>query len=474
MQETKTLVITTPYLEPHRPPITGALLCKLAKISGHAVNAVDLNISLFRYDKHLWWANKRKTYSFDYDIDIVPQELYETLLTKDHLDVDWILLTQLTMYDFAAVFDLCKWLRKNTNAKIVIGGPGLEFRINNNKSCGSLLLEKNFIDYYIFGEGELSLLELFKGNTSYPGINGTTPEQILDIEDLPLPDYDLYNLDLYDYPMGDKNFYIYGSRGCVKKCTFCDIPKYWPKYRYRSGTSIANEMIQYYEKYGCSNFYFADSLMNGSLKEFRSFCSKLASYSHTKFQWSGFFIIRPPTSHTLEFFDMIKDAGGFFLNVGIETGVDRIRFEMDKKFTNDDVEWHLENCSRIGLTNQLQLISTWPSETVEEHQEYLKIFSKWRCYVADGTISSASINGPPSLLEGAPLSLNPDLYVPKEHIDSPPSTVLFYKNKKNNDFTVAERYQRTINIVQEAMRNRWPLDRIETKLIEWNNLLKEY
>jgi hypothetical protein len=52
--------------------------------------------------------------------------------------------------------------------------------------------------------------------------------------------------------------------------------------------------------------------------------------------------------------------------------------------------------------------------------------------------------------------------------------VLFYRSKKNKDFTVAERYQRTINILTEARRQKWPLDRLETKLIEWNENLKTY
>jgi radical SAM superfamily enzyme YgiQ (UPF0313 family) len=73
-------------------------------------------------------------------------------------------------------------------------------------------------------------------------------------------------------------------------------------------------------------------------------------------------------------FDMIKEAGGRFWSLGIETGVDRIRYEMKKKFTNDDVDWHLEQSQRIGLQNLFLMIPTWPSETSEEHSEYLKIF----------------------------------------------------------------------------------------------------
>ena len=471
----KTLIITTPYLEPHRPPITGAILTQIALDAGHTVDAIDININLFRHDEKLWWEYKKKTYVFNYGNDIVPKFVYEYHLTK-RLDVDWILLSQLTHFDFASIYDICFWLRPRTSAKIIVGGPGIESPIDNVDTCGSFLFKKNLVDFYIYGEGEYVLKELFNYNFDFPGINGTTPKQIDSLDNLPLPNYSLYNLDAYEYPLNKKDFYIYGSRGCVKKCTFCDIQHYWPKYRYRPGKYIANEMIGYYEKYGTENFYFADSLLNGSLKEFRSFCEELSRYNAAKnFKWSGFFLIRPKQSHSKELFDMIGSTGGYFLNCGVETGVDRIRLEMAKGFTNEDVDWHLENCSNHGLTNQFQLMTTWPSETHAEHKQYLEIFKRWRPYVADGTISSASLNGPPGLLDGAPLSKDPNFYVTDYHKNNIASNkMIFYMNKKNQNYTIAERYQRSINVILEAQKYKWPLDRIETKLIEWTTQLKEY
>jgi len=470
----KTLVLTIPYLEPHRPPITGAILCQIAQNAGHHVEAIDLNITLFRLDEELWWELKKKTYSFNYKDIIAPDALYDSLL-ENKLDVDYIILSQLTYYDFASMYDICRWLRPRTKAKIIVGGPGIEYPVDDTNTYGSLLFNQGLIDYFIFGEGEISLAELLKGNINYPGINGIPPKQIDNLEPLPLPNYTFYNLDLYDYPLGEKDFYIYGSRGCVKKCTFCDIQHYWPKYRYRSGQSIAKEMISYYEQYGTENFYFADSLLNGSLKEFKVFCETLSKYSPAKnFRWSGFYLIRPKQSHTAEMFDMMKETGGYFLNCGVETGVDRIRIEMQKGFTNDDVDWHLENCSRLGLTNQFQLMTTWPTETLQEHYDYLEIFKRWRPYVADGTISSAAINGPPSLSTGAPIGQMDDFYVDDKKEKTPTNKIFFYRSSKNPGYTIAERHQRSINVIKEAQKYKWPLDRIETKLIEWTGQLKAY
>ena len=227
------------------------------------------------------------------------------------------------------------------------------------------------------------------------GINGVPPIQIEDIENLPLPNYDFFNLDDYDWLLDKPDIFIYGSRGCVRKCTFCDVVGYWPKFRWRSGASIADEMIMNYEKYGVQNFYFADSLLNGNLKEFRIFLDRLSNSQYQKkFRWGGYAIIRPKNQHPAHLFDQIEAAGGHFWSIGVETGVDRIRLEMKKHFTNDDIDWHLEQSQRIKLQNLFLMIPSWYSETLEEHEDYLKIFKRWENYAVDGTIHGIGLNPP--------------------------------------------------------------------------------
>jgi radical SAM superfamily enzyme YgiQ (UPF0313 family) len=83
-----------------------------------------------------------------------------------------------------------------------------------------------------------------------------------------------------------------------------------------------------------------------------SFLDRLSRYPAARgFKWGGFSIIRPKTAHPAELFDQMKEAGAHFWSVGVETGVDRIRLDMQKHFTNDDVDWHLEQSQRIGLQN---------------------------------------------------------------------------------------------------------------------------
>ena len=111
---------------------------------------------------------------------------------------------------------------------------------------------------FIVGEGEYSLLEFLNGNLLHPGINGLPPEQIQNISELPIPDYS-DNLDSFDY----NSLYITGSRGCVRKCTFCDVGLLWPKYRWVDGEVLGKQVIELSKKHKINNVAFSDSLVNG-------------------------------------------------------------------------------------------------------------------------------------------------------------------------------------------------------------------
>ena len=93
-------------------------------------------------------------------------------------------------------------------------------------------------------EGEVAIVNLLKHGKG-AGVDNTDWIQQLDLERSPLPDYSDYDLDAYE---GDQ-IMITGSRGCVRRCTFCDIHKHWKKFVYRKGQDIANEMIEQSKRY---------------------------------------------------------------------------------------------------------------------------------------------------------------------------------------------------------------------------------
>jgi radical SAM superfamily enzyme YgiQ (UPF0313 family) len=169
-------------------------------------------------------------------------------------------------------------LRPQTQAKIAAGGMGVSYLgLKLDPECfGAKLRRLGLIDDFLTGEGETVVVSYLNGESG-PGINNEIPHQIEDLDALPWPDYSFYDLDRYDYLYNnEKEVFITGSRGCVRKCTYCDIERYWPKFRYRSGQNIADEIIDNYERFGITRFYFTDSLVNGSFKAFNDMCEKLS------------------------------------------------------------------------------------------------------------------------------------------------------------------------------------------------------
>jgi hypothetical protein len=468
----KTLVINPPFLEPHRPPISCAIIGEVARLSGHDVVVMDLNIDLFNSIGHNDFMKLQTDYLFNHDqttVESMNQFIYQQLSPEFLQTFDYVLVSCFSDWEYPVTELILRHCKKICQAKVVVGGPGITEKSN-------YLLSNQLVDYCIVGEGEIALKELFDGNDQYPGINGIPPVQIDNLDELPLPNYSFFDLKKYDWLLDSPDVFIYGSRGCVRACTFCDVGVIWPKFRYRSGANIANEMIMNYEKYGVKNFYFADSLLNGNLKEFRIFLDILSKFGPAKdFHWGGYAIIRPKNQHPAELFDQIQAAGGHFWSIGLETGVDRIRLEMKKHFTNDDVDWHLEQSQRIKLQNLFLIMPSWYSETPQEHEEYLKIFARWQNYAVDGTIFGLSVNPPLGINPNTPVSklVNKEIIFPDTSVNESIKG-LTWISPNRPELTFKERYRRTVAITEEAIKYNWNITNKVIKLNEIATVLQTY
>ena len=467
----KALVINPPFLEPHRPPISCAILAELLRLEGIEVQVRDINIELF----HILGAEdfyqlqvQHTTSPTDRTREMLRNVILDQCSQMNLVELDWILISCFSYWNIDSIRIACEWLRTQTQARIVVGGAGME-----HLDTGRRFYQQGLVDFYVYGEAELAIPALIRGQHDYPGINGRPPEQIDDIEPLPLPNYGFFDLNRYDWLLDSPDVFIYGSRGCVRKCTFCDVEKFWPKFRWRTGRSIANEMINNYERYGVRNFFFADSLVNGNLKEFTTMCEILAGYKENLFHWGSYAIVRPKSAHPASMFDLIQAAGGRFWSIGIESGVDRIRYEMQKKFTNEDVDWHLEQSQRIGLQNNFLCIPTWPSETLEEHHEYLDMFRRWQPYAVDGTIYGIKISATLAIMDRTRLQQEAGRSFEYEHFDSPDIT----NEVRMTAWTAPgldhrEKFRRTVAIYEAAIKYNWPLTNCLQSVTELREIVR--
>lgn len=481
----KTAILNVPRLEPHRPPPGPAIIANICKQQGHDVTAYDLNIKFFHYCKmqgidyyeyDLYW-DKVAPLTGD-KLEFVQRfiDYFCNEIKKGDFDYIMVGIFGYTGHVFSELF--LKTLRSSVQSTIIIGGMGVGSNslLDTSQTFGYKMKELGLVDYFIIGEGEETIIKVLN-NQPGPGINNSESSQIQDINDLPIPDYSIYNLDDYDYLLpGVKEVFITGSRGCVRKCTYCDVERFWPKYRYRSGESIAREIIHNYETLGITKFYFTDSLVNGSLKALEDMCSKLVSYKfEQKISWSGQFIFRERRSIPQDHYKMIAESGADTLFVGIETGSDKIRAEMGKKFTNEDIDFQLAECSKYGIKINFLMLTGYITETLKDHQDTLDMFKRWQRYVADGTIMGVELGHPLAIFTGTPLERMIDSHgivfmADKEHEPIP----FLWESNINPELTVRERLRRTIEVHLEAMKYCWPVWRQHNRLTDLKNLVLEH
>ncbi|WP_353479925.1 radical SAM protein [Haliscomenobacter sp.] len=479
----KILVVSIPRLEPHRPPISAAIVATVCENHGHQVEAVDLNIKFYHYCKD----QEINYYSFDsvWDKYRLPtqQELdfVDNFIIKFQTDYNlssykYIMLSVFGMSNHFFADRLLAKIGPNRPFKILVGGSGAFTSIKGNtlESFVGYFKRVNLIDDYIKGECE-ETLPLYLDGLNGKGINNLDPAQIENLDTLPLLDYKHFDLDAYDYIEKVRDIYIEGSRGCVRKCTYCDVASFWPKYRFRSGEHIAREIIHNYEYHGVQKFYFTDSLVNGSLKSFSNMCEILTNYQFAdQIKWGGQFIFRNKKTVSPEHFEMISKAGGGTFYVGIETGSDRIRQEMGKNFTNDDIEYQLEQFQKNKLHCTFLMFPGYVTETLQDHQETLAMLPRWKKYVASGTINGLELGQPLLILEETPLSRMIDTYKIK-FVDSQEIAINgLWRSEINPDLDFVERVKRQLEIYEHAAEHKWPIWRFTSRVIALKNLLESF
>jgi radical SAM superfamily enzyme YgiQ (UPF0313 family) len=260
-------------------------------------------------------------------------------------------------------------------------------------------------------------------------------------------------------------FSLSTSRGCVRACSFCDVAKSWPKFRYRKGTSVAQEILTHHRDVGAVHFTIVDSLINGSLKSFKEFNNEMIKLksqypSLKKFSYNGMFIVRDRHTHNEEFFATMKAAGCESLAIGVETGSERLRFDMNKKFTNRDLDHHLEMCQKYGIKNSLLMFVGYPTETAQDFEDTLEMLDRYQKYLIDSTIIGITFTGVFRMIPDTPVFDHRDdigLVIDEQFHSDEAMHRLNWINTNNPDLTVKERILRDLKFRKRAIELRYPI-----------------
>ena len=377
-----------PKLEPFAPTTGPALLKSHCEEAGLTATVRDYNIDLYNWLKQkrlheqyyhdddsgfITWFNRNFEYPEEWDelYEVIKPKMLDWIQEIKHINPTWVGLSMLSSASVCVGRKMCELLREHApQIKIVIGGAAV-------RKENQMWIDEGWVDYFIFGDGEFSIVELLKGNTQAPGVNSRYPHQVEDLNTILMPNYSDINWTHYEFEEQYAPIYVTGSRGCVKRCTFCDVPLLWPKYKWRSAEHLFSEVELLYHEHGRRMFRFTDSLINGSMSQFRIFLDMIKKFNSDKkydideIRWWSQWIVRAKGQMLEEDFALMKQSNVNELDIGLESFSESVRWHMGKKFTDDDLWWNLEMMHKYEIHYTLLMITGYPTETPEDHQNTL-------------------------------------------------------------------------------------------------------
>lgn len=409
------VLLTLPKMEIRAPLIGPAALKSIAEKNGWTVKTIDLNIDLYkrlRTEVPQWWIQNDWTFmddqlfneAWDNHIESIAHEWCENIKSLNPKYVGITILSDWTERIANSFIELL--ISYIPDTKIILGGPGAM------PYYGPSMLKKNKIDAFIQGEGELSFIEYLKGNLNYPGINHNLATSIVDMDSLPFPNYADFNLKEYSAtwwqpekePTGCSWLYITGSRGCVKRCTFCNVGTIWPTFLSKSGKTIAAELKYYVETTGVTKYYFTDSLLNGNVQVLEEMVDNIIN-AKLKIQIKGQWIARGEKLITEKLWDKLEQAGLNQIIIGIESGSSKLRNDMKKGLREEDIEYTFAKAQQHKVKCVPLMMIGYPTETEVEFQENLNFLERYKQYSDSGTIMTIGLGHTTSILPGTPLDL---------------------------------------------------------------------
>lgn len=245
------------------------------------------------------------------------------------------------------------------------------------------------IDYVVYGEGELTLIELIeslkKNREGLEEIRGLAYRQsgetrknpprelISDIDNLPMPDFSGFPFDEY------KPHYFKGieipvitARGCPNRCVFCYQPM-GHNVRVRSYQYVVEEIERDIKEYGATQIFFADDTLTIEPEYTIKLFNEIKRRGLDRVRYIASTRIDRVNKDMLK---AMKEANVFSIVYGAESGNQMILNGIRKGFTIEQTEQAIRWTKEAGIKVDTNFILGLPYETEETIRQTLDFIMK--------------------------------------------------------------------------------------------------
>lgn len=289
--------------------------------------------------------------------------------------------------DYDALIDLAVRIRKVFNGPILVGNAHASI------SPEDFLFEKSPFDLVVRGEGELTVREIlgtYKPDRNNHHIKGiafrkegrivqTPNRELMDLNECGMPAYHKIDMAWYAQPrkviirrLATVGAVIYTGRGCPFQCTFCASNSVWqandrvagrPLVRKRPMPSVIEDLRLLQDRYGFDFFYILDDTFGVAEQDIVDFCQAYQK-SGLKMLWGAETLVRRIQAEDIV--KLLKESGCVQLDLGVETGSERLLKVIKKRNSVEEIIRAFEVCRQHGIRTQANILLNLPTETEED------------------------------------------------------------------------------------------------------------
>jgi len=248
-------------------------------------------------------------------------------------------------------------------------------------------------DFILIGEAEMTLLELVntlqenkRDISIIPGIAFKQKECVIktarrnvlkDLDSLPLPAWDLVDIEPYRqswlHNAGYFSMNMGTTRGCPFKCNWCAKPIYGNRYNSRSPQNVVQELKMLREKFQFDHIWFCDDIFGlkpGWVHEFADIIEKENLRFKFKIQARADLLLQE---------NYIRDlarAGCENIWMGAESGSQKVLDAMDKGTTIEQIHESTKLIRKYGMYPSFFIQFGYLGETKEDIKKTIKMINE--------------------------------------------------------------------------------------------------